>query len=530
MPFADVHPSLARALEERGYTDPTPVQAAVMGASRDKDLLVSARTGSGKTVGFGLALQELLLTEQGAGPAGLPKALVVAPTRELAVQVQRELQWLYGPSGARVAAAVGGTDIVRQIRALKDGVHVVVGTPGRLCDLLDRGVLHLEQVRAVVLDEADEMLDMGFREELETLLDATPPERRTLLFSATLPPPILEMAKKYQKEAERIAVATEEAHADIVYRAVVVAPEEREHALVNVLRHVDQPALVFVATREGVTRLHSRLVERGFAAAALSGEFSQQERSRSLQALRDGRARVLVATDVAARGLDVPDLGLVIHADLPMDPAVLLHRSGRTGRAGKKGMAVLIVPYPRRRNAQRLLRDAKVQAQWMPPPSAADVIAKDQERLAQELAPDAEPTDEDRAVAKLLLATHDPEALVAALVRQRRDELPAPEDLPSTLRLGEAAPEDAPVVRPVRDPVWFRVNVGRSDNAHPHWLVPLICRRGGVGKQAIGAIRIFDRETRFEIAGDVADDFEFQSRKPDRREPQIRFQRWRDRR
>jgi ATP-dependent RNA helicase DeaD len=527
MSFESVLPALREALEAKGYTSATPVQAAVLEpALAGRDLLVSARTGSGKTVGFGLALTAELLPEGVTPRAGKPLVLVVAPTRELALQVERELAWLYRPAGLRLAACVGGTDLRRQFRMLDSGTHVVVGTPGRLCDLLDRGVLDLTAIRAIVLDEADEMLDLGFREELEKLLSAAPPERRTLMFSATLPKEILGLAGKFQRDAVRIAVAAEDAHADIRYRAVVVASDERENALVNVLRYVDAPAaLVFVATRETVQRLHARLVERGFAAVMLSGELSQSERTRSLQALRDGRARVLVATDVAARGLDLPDLELVVHGDLPADPQVLVHRSGRTGRAGRKGQAVLLVEDRRRREAVRLLRVARLEADWVLPPTAAEVVERDQERLAEALTPTVEPSEEDLVVARKLLAEHDAEKLVAAMVHEHREHLPSPEDLPRTSRLNPEGPPERRAPAPVQDGVWFRVNVGRAENAHPHWIVPLICRRGKVNKDAIGAIRILDRETRFEIARGAADAFEAAARRPDRKEPQIRIQR-----
>ena len=323
------------------------------------------------------------------GAAEAPLALVIAPTRELALQVERELAWLYAATGARVVACVGGMDIRREQRALAQGAHIVVGTPGRLRDHLERGNLDLSALKAVVLDEADEMLDMGFREDLEFILDATPAERRTLLFSATIPKEIAALAKRYQRDALRIATTGErEAHGDIEYRAMRVAPNEREHAVVNLLRFFEAPgALVFCATREAVRHLHANLVERGFSAVALSGELTQNERNHALQALRDGRARVCVATDVAARGLDLPDLGLVIHADLPHDREALLHRSGRTGRAGRKGVSVLIVPYTRRRRAEQLLDRRQPRATWSAPPSAEEIRAKDQERLLRELAP-----------------------------------------------------------------------------------------------------------------------------------------------
>ena len=270
---------LAEALDAQGYSSPTPVQAAVLEAEADgRDLIVSAQTGSGKTVAFGLAMAPELLGNEAALPhAGAPLALVIAPTRELALQVSRELSWLYRPARGRIATCVGGMDASKERRALAQGAHIVVGTPGRLRDHLERGALQLTALRVAVLDEADEMLDMGFRDDLEEILDATPAERRTLLFSATMPKPILALARRYQKDALRISTISEErGHGDIEYQAITVAPSDIEHAVVNLLRfHEAESALLFCATRENVRRLHSSLIERGFRAVALSGEHSQ---------------------------------------------------------------------------------------------------------------------------------------------------------------------------------------------------------------------------------------------------------------
>ena len=361
MSFFLSSPPLLRALSERNYNDPTPVQSAVLKASEGhRDLLVSAQTGSGKTVAYGLALASTLLGDaERLQRAAEPLALVVAPTRELALQVQRELSWLYEFAEARVVFCVGGMDSRREQRQLADGAHIVVGTPGRLRDHIERNRLDLSKLKAVVLDEADEMLDLGFREDLEFILGAAPVDRRTLLFSATLPKPIISLARSFQRNALRIEVTgSDGGHADIEFQAIRVALHEIEHAVVNVLRFVESPAsLVFCNTRETVRRLQAFLVERGFSVVSLSGELSQSERNQALQALRDGRARICVATDVAARGLDLPNLGLVIHADLPHDAEALQHRSGRTGRAGRKGVSVLLVPPSRRRRVETLLAD-----------------------------------------------------------------------------------------------------------------------------------------------------------------------------
>ena len=303
--------------------------------------------------------------------------------------------------------------------------------PGRLRDHLERGRLDTSKMRVVVLDEADEMLDLGFREDLEFILDATPEERRTLLFSATLPKNIAALARRYQRDALRIDTLVEnEPHGDIEYRALRVAPNEVEHAVVNVLRFYEsRGALVFCHTREAVRHLHASLLERGFSAVALSGELTQNERSHALQALRDGRARVCVATDVAARGIDLPDLGLVIHADLPNDHETLLHRSGRTGRAGRKGICVLLVPYTRRRKAERLVDMAGVDVTWAGPPSADEIRLRDRERLMQDPIFTEETTEEDLAMARALLAERSAEEIANALVRFNRSRLPAPEEI-----------------------------------------------------------------------------------------------------
>ena len=512
MTFPAIDPALEHALSERGYAEPTPVQAAVLAPeAAGRDLLVSAQTGSGKTVAYGLAFAATIMSAGHLPPAGAPLALVVAPTRELALQVHGELSWLYAGAGGIVASAVGGMDPRREQRALAQGCHIVAGTPGRLRDHMERGHLDVGTLRVVVLDEADEMLDLGFRDELQFILDATPPGRRTLLFSATIAREIATLARTYQRDALRIDTASRrEPHGDIEYRAVTTAPNEIEPALVNVLRAVEaRSALVFAGTREAVKRLQGRLAERGFSAVALSGELSQSERNTALQSLRDGRARVCIATDVAARGLDVPYLDLVIHADLPTNKETLLHRSGRTGRAGRKGRCVLMVPFSRRRRAEALLASANIRAIWEAPPAAEAIRLADQQRLLTDPVLAEEAMEEDIAFGRELLAARGAETVAAALIRLYRSRLPAPEDVFAP----EPAPQETP--RPWRDrsgetdanKVWFRAAVGRRGNADPKWLIPLICRIGGVTKQEIGLIRIFDRESKFEIVAAAASRF-----------------------
>ena len=506
--FEGVPPILGEALAARGYAEPTPVQAAVLeDEARGRDLVVSAQTGSGKTVAFGMAMATELLQDNGTiEPSRTPLALVIAPTRELAMQVGRELAWLYDKTGARVAICVGGMDPQKERRTLQGGVHIVIGTPGRLRDHLERGALDLSALRTIVLDEADEMLDMGFREDLEEILDATPETRRTMLFSATIPPPIANLARRYQRDALRIStVGDDRGHGDIAYQAVTVAPAEIEQAVVNLLRfHEAETAMLFCATRENVRRLHATLYERGFHVVALSGEHSQQERNTALQALRDRRARVCVATDVAARGIDLPTLSLVVHVELPRDAEVLQHRSGRTGRAGKKGTAILIVPYPRRKRVEGMLRGAKIQAEWISAPAPEAIHAQDRQRLLEALLAPAEFDDEDRAIASQLLAKRSAEDIAAALVQAHRAAMPQPEELTENTPAARTAAQ-AERHRPgFDDTVWFRMDLGRRQNADPRWILPLLCRRGHITRNEIGAIRIGIHETHFQVPRAIA--------------------------
>lgn len=512
MTFFETSPPLARALAERNYDEPTPVQAAVLASEAEGgDILVSAQTGSGKTIAYGLAIASSIIGDR--PQVREPRALIVAPTRELALQVERELSWLYAYASVRIIACVGGMDARLERRRLADGAQIVVGTPGRLRDHIERGVLNTRGLAAVVLDEADEMLDLGFREDLEFILEATPPDRRTLMFSATLPKAIVALAQRYQRNARRIDVARgERGHADIEYRAIRVAPGETELVTVNLLRYYEAPAaIVFCNTRDAVRHLHAMLLERGFSAVLLSGELGQHERNHALQALRDGRARVCVATDVAARGIDLPNLTLVIHADLPHNIEALQHRSGRTGRAGRKGVSALLASESRRRRAERLLADAGVHAQWSGPPTAEAIAELDQARMCEDpLLADA-PGEEDLRLAGLLLAERSPEHLVAALVRLYRSRLPAIEQVTNAVyepeRQERREPRSGKPRESFGEATWFRLNIGRRKNADPKWLLPMLCRRGNVTKQDIGAIRIFDNETKVEIAAGVAATF-----------------------
>ena len=492
---------LAAALSARGYETLTPVQKAMLAPEvAGRDALVSAQTGSGKTVAFGMAIAPDLL--RGADRllfADVPMALIIAPTRELALQVARELDWLYAETGAQIATCVGGMDYRTEKRALDRGAHIVVGTPGRLRDHIDRRSLDLSGLRAAVLDEADEMLDLGFREDLEYILAAAPPERRTMMFSATVPPAIAALAKDFQRDALRIQTQGEaRQHVDIEYRALNVSTRDREHAIFNILRYYEaRTAIVFCKTRVNVNHLFARMGNRGFQVVALSGELSQQERTHALQSLRDGRARVCIATDVAARGIDLPGLDLVIHADLPTNSETLLHRSGRTGRAGSKGVSALIVTQSEFKKAQRLLQGAKVVAEWAKAPSADEVRARDEVRLLDHPALMQPVTDDEKAMVAAILDRVGPDQAAVAFARLWREGRSAPEELMDSAGPAPSAPKPR---EECGASVWYAINVGRAGRAEARWLLPKICDAGGITKDGIGAIRVQEDETFVQIA------------------------------
>ncbi|HWD14592.1 DEAD/DEAH box helicase [Pseudochrobactrum sp. sp1633] len=521
-----IAPVLAGALKARGYEELTSVQDAMLTPENDgRDLLVSAQTGSGKTVAFGIAIAPDLLEEGGRLEAPrAPLALIIAPTRELALQVARELEWLYAPTGARITTCVGGMDVRTERRNLERGAHIIVGTPGRLRDHITRRALNMSDLRAVVLDEADEMLDLGFREDLEFILGEAPEDRRTLMFSATVSKSIALLAKRFQKDALRItATASHEKHADITYQAMVVPPHERENAIINTLLYYDNVnTIIFASTREGVKHLASRLNNRGFSVVALSGELSQAERTNALQSMRDGRARVCVATDVAARGIDLPNLDLVIHADLPNNGETLLHRSGRTGRAGRKGTCILVVPFSRRRTAERLLQMARLDAKSIAAPTinavqekVREVILND-ERLSDEIPEDIQELMRD------LQARYTPEQIASAYLRREIESRPAPEDVSegpvralgaTPTRSNDRNDRDRGERAPREDRssfnggAWFTLSAGRKHRADPKWILPLICKAGQISKGDVGAIRILENETRFEINSEKAKEY-----------------------
>ena len=495
---------IVKAMSDKGYENLTPVQEEVYKDDYSGlDLLVSAQTGSGKTIAFGLAIVENILSDNSffKTPKS-PEALIIVPTRELALQVKNELSWLLASSEAKIASCVGGMDIRTEKRNLETKPNIVVGTPGRLKDHIERNHFNVSNIKTVVLDEADEMLDMGFREDLEAILDTTPDDRQTLMFSATVPKGIANLAKRYQKDAVRISIGKSNSqHVDIEYRAFKIVMSDQENAIINTLRYYEATnAIIFCATRIAVNHMTSRLTNRGISAVALSGELSQNERNMALQAMRTSKARVCVATDVAARGLDLPNLDLVIHADIPRTSDTLLHRSGRTGRAGRKGVCAVLVPQNRSRIAERLFGQANVKPIWASPPSREEILKEDKKRIVENKILEDPITDEEQELVNELISKNSIEQLAAAYYRLIGKDLSAPEDLrnPSDKIEGRTKGNG------FQNSIWFELSVGKDDTAEPRWLVAMLCKAGNLSKRDIGSIKIQPKVTFIEISEETS--------------------------
>lgn len=424
---------LRRALEEKGYNKLTSVQRSVVLENTDAtDLRISSQTGSGKTVAIGLALGRQILAagrrDEEEGPKRSPRVLILTPTRELAAQVKRELQWLFSDvPDAWLEVVTGGTSVGLERKQLSRGPRIVVGTPGRVLDHLENRGFSGEAIEQVVLDEADQMLDMGFRDELAGILDQLPARQRTHLVSATFSGEVLRIADQYQIAPTQVqGSALGKANDDIEHVAHLVGFRHRYDVLVNLLLRAHALSesgelgrtLVFTRTRADTLEVAERLQRDGIRAEPLSGDLAQAQRTRTLSAFRLGRVSTLVATDVAARGLDVQGVDLVIHYDPPGDPEAFTHRSGRTGRAGRKGTSVLLLPPQARGRLERLLKIAGVRPKWAPAPSA-DKIKKLYSKVKKRrlfAALDEDPPAEDLEYAKKLLEDQEPERVIAKLL------------------------------------------------------------------------------------------------------------------
>lgn len=431
------------ALDRRGFTTPTPVQAACFGPGLEgRDLLVQSRTGSGKTLAFGLPLMHRLEEKSG------PQALVLAPTRELAQQVSIEMRSVRRE--LPVSVLVGGMPYGPQLRALSEGSALVVGTPGRVMDHLERGTLDLSSISMVVLDECDEMLNLGFFEDVKSILSKIPGHPQTYLFSATLPGPVANLADRFLKNPERLNLSGTDgstAHADIAHTPCLVPESLQQRALVNLLLH-DQPVrcLVFTKTKQQTETLAEALRGAGLAVEHLHGDLNQNARSRTLAQFKAGRIRVLVATDVAARGLDIEGLPLIVHMGIPTQLESYIHRSGRTGRAGAKGTSLALVGAKESRILKAWARRADLKLDWRTVPTPADIRLLHEAKLVEELA--GTYSAELLAAAARLLEGHNPQQLVAALLARTESTRPTGHEIPASAFREEERPRPSFSPRP----------------------------------------------------------------------------------
>ncbi|HRW08841.1 MAG TPA: DEAD/DEAH box helicase [Caldilineaceae bacterium] len=419
----NLRPELVQAVAALGYEEPTPIQEMVIPVLLGgQDVIGQAQTGTGKTAAFALPILNALSPEvEGV------QSLILAPTRELAQQVAQAITDYARNLEVTVLAVYGGQAYERQIRMLRRGVDIVVGTPGRLIDLMKRNVLDLSQVRTLVLDEADEMLSMGFIEDIETILQATPTERQTALFSATLPPEIRRLAGKYMRDPQSLTIQRKELTVSAIEQRYYLVNERDKTAALTRLFEVEEivSALIFVRTRMSAGELANELTVRGFASEAIHGDLSQDAREQVLNRFRQNQIKVLVATDVAARGLDIDDISHVFNFDLPLDTETYVHRVGRTGRAGRSGVALSLVTPGEEWRMKRIEKYIKQEVTLAPLPSVEEILAKREAQLLEQMAiwlRRGRYRRESELVAELIEAGHDPWQVAAAALKVARAE------------------------------------------------------------------------------------------------------------
>jgi ATP-dependent RNA helicase DeaD len=508
--FADLGLSetTLKAIAELGYEEPTPIQARTINLMREGvDVIAQAQTGTGKTAAFALPIIEKLNAD-----VRTPQALVLTPTRELAVQVAEAFHSYGKYQRISILPVYGGQPIDRQLRVLDRGVQIVVGTPGRLLDHIRRGTLKLQGVNTVVLDEADEMLDMGFVEDIEAILQETPNTRQTALFSATMPGPIAALAQRYMRDPQRITVQSEQMTVPQVRQVYYEVGGRDKFEVLGRILDFETPtsAIIFCRTKSEVDSLGERLMARAFPAETLHGDLSQVQRDRVMGRFRSGQVELLVATDVAARGLDVEHVSHVINYDIPLDPEIYVHRIGRTGRAGRTGTAITMVT-PRERRLLRIIeRTISAPIQRVRLPTIADVVARRRESfketlretiaqggleqfviMAEDLGEEYSPTDLAAAAFKLLLGdspSQDEDKLAEQELEQIEDE-----------RDGRRPGRRDRSFGPERGMMRLYIDVGRDDGVRPADIVGAIANEAGIPGRAIGAIELFERFSFVEV-------------------------------
>jgi ATP-dependent RNA helicase DeaD len=488
---------LLKAVKDVGYEAPTPIQIATIPLMlAGRDVIAQAQTGSGKTAAFGLPIIEEIDPKQRR-----VQALILEPTRELAIQVSEALHKYGRYKDVETLPIYGGQPYERQIRGLQRGAQIVVGTPGRVMDHMRRGTLHLDGLRVVVLDEADEMLNMGFIEDIEWILAQAPEERQTALFSATMPPRIAEIATRYMREPERITIAGKQMTVPQVRQSSYEVPRGRKvDALTRILdAETPSSAMIFARTKVGVDELGEALMARGYEVETIHGDLSQAQRERVMRRFRSGQADVLVATEVAARGLDIPDVSHVINYDIPESAEAYVHRIGRTGRAGRAGAAITLVTPREVRWLRQIERITRGRIEPRRLPTLADVAERRREALKQQVLAVLESQDDGYAsyleTINDLADEHDAAEVAAALLKLYAEETgrtTTPEQQENDIATFAAAAPPASGPRGEAGMVRLFINVGRNQGARPQDFVGAIANEAGIPGRAIGAIDIFD--------------------------------------
>ncbi|MBM7867187.1 DEAD/DEAH box helicase [Heliobacterium gestii] len=492
----DLSPKVAKAIFDMGFEEPSPIQAkAIPVIMQGKDLIGQAQTGTGKTATFGIPMAEALNPRDGR-----VQALVLCPTRELAIQVAQEISKIGRLSDLKSLPVYGGQSIDRQIRALRYGVQVVIGTPGRILDHLSRKTLRLNNVRMVVLDEADEMLDMGFIEDIEAIIKETPEDRQTLLFSATMPGPIQQLARQYMKEPEFVTISRDKLTVPLIEQVYYECKESQKvDALCRILDMEEiGSSIIFCRTKRGVDELVAALETRGYFAEGLHGDLTQAQRDRVMKKFRDGKAELLIATDVAARGLDVENVTHVINYDIPQDPESYVHRIGRTGRAGRKGIAITLINYREYRQLKLIERVTKARIQRRDLPSMADIVERQKEAHKMKIVKllDAGHFGEYKSIISELAEDYDPMEIAAATLKLLVEG-------PEVQTEKEEAPEFG---NTGAEPGMVRLfmNIGRAQGIRPQDIVRAVAEEAGIPGNVIGVINIYDKFTFVEVPEDVA--------------------------
>ena len=489
--------AVIRAISEMGFEEPTPIQKlAIPPALEGRDIIGQAQTGTGKTASFGIPIIEKIFSGK------KPQALIIEPTRELALQVSGELASLSKVKKCSIVTVYGGASIVEQMKALRHGTNIVVGTPGRIIDHLTRGTMSVANVSTVVLDEADEMLDMGFIADIERILEMTPESRQTMLYSATMPPEILKISKRYMRDPVKIAINVKDIVAPKIKQVFYEVLERDKPEVLRRLLDVESPelTLIFCHTKREVDDVAARLQKLGYNAGALHGDFTQAHREDMMTKFRGGKIDILVATDVAGRGIDVENISHVINYSIPQDPEGYIHRIGRTGRAGRAGIAVTFVTPREYRQLQLIERIAKTKLSRQEIPTAAEVKKARQRQIREDLSEIIEKGKHRpyMAVIRELAESADIEELGAAALSlafgsMEIAELVKHQARPSGDRMMEQ--------RGIGEKGMTRLfmTVGHKDKVQTAEILKAIASESGIPGHSVGKIDIMDHFTFFEV-------------------------------